>query len=223
MAELGVVLLGPRGAVTDLAPRLAADVASVDDAARLSGCSAVVGVAAEPWPAFADVHGTARTAVSPAPYFAVESWHLHPAYVDRLAAAVERAGVSGDRAGPHVLFTAPGPTTEPAPEEVVFLRETAEAVSGILGLARRSIAWTSGVLGPSGHAALAALAEAHGRTAVLRCSLDPLLRPDAVAAEAADLGVALSEAALEPDDLPAILDAVVATVVEHEQLGGVRR
>lgn len=220
MADVGVVLLGP----ADVAERLVLglDVAAVPaaHAGDLAGRDVVVGLASEPWPAFAGDHELARAALAPTPYFAVQSWHRHPAYLDRLVAQLEgsRAASVGDA---HVLFTAPGPAAEPAPEEVVFLRETAEAVSAIAGVTRRSIAWTSGALGPSTAAALTALAEAHGRTAVLRCSLDPLARPDAAAAEASALGLSFAEASLDPTtDLPAILRAVVATVVEHEQLRG---
>ena len=222
MGEPGVVLLGPSEAAAELAPGCSLDAVPARDAGGLGARPAVVGLAVEPWPAFAREHEAVRAAVSPAPYFAVQAWHLHPAYVDRLVAAVERAGDTTGPA-PHVLFTAPGPATEPEPGEVVFLRETAEAVSGTLGLSRRSIAWTSGVLGPSSLAALTALTDAHGRTAVLHCSLDPLGRPDGVAAEAADLGLACTAVGLDRDDLAVVLDAVVATVVDHEQLGGTRR
>ncbi|MBW3619224.1 MAG: hypothetical protein KY461_03195 [Actinobacteria bacterium] len=217
MGEVGVVLLGPPGDAAGLAPRCSFDAVTGGDAGELRTRAAVVGLAVEPWPAFAREHDRVRDAVSPAPYFAVQSWHLHPAYVDRLASAVERTR-STAREDLHVLFTAPGPEAEPEPGEVVFLRETAEAVSARLGLARRSIAWTSGVLGPSSLAALTALTEAHGRSAVLHCSLDPLSRTDDVAAEAAHLGVELTAARLDRDDLAAVLEAVVATVVDHEQL-----
>lgn len=220
MADVGVVLLGPEDVARRLTAGLGPRAVAASDAGEVAGEEAVVGVAVEPWPAFVDAHEDTRAAVAPAPYFAVQAWHRHSAYVDRLAAGVDRArSGTGDV---HVLFTAPGPEGESGPEDVVFLRETAEAVSGVLGIGRRSIAWTSGTLGPSSLAALTALADAHGRTAVLRCSLDPLGRPDRVAGEAAQLGLDLSEAMLDPGDLADILRAVVATVVGHERLGGAR-
>lgn len=220
MADVGVVLLGPEDVARDLATGLGPRAVAASDAGAVTRETAVVGVAVEPWPAFVEAHEDIRAAVAPAPYFAVQAWHRHPAYVDRLAAGVARA--RSDAGDVHVLFTAPGPEGEAGAEDVVFLRETAEAVSGLLGIARRSIAWTSGTLGPSSLAALTALAEAHGRTAVLRCSLDPLARPDRVAREAAQLGLDLTEVTLGPRDLVDIVRAVVATVVEHERLGGAR-
>lgn len=218
MGDLAVVLLGPVEATGRVAPQLGPDAVPAADAGRVADRAAVVGVATEPWPAFTADHEGVRAAVAPAPYFAVQAWHRHPAYLDRLVTALERARtVTGEDV--HVLFTAPGPRTEPAPEEVVFLRETAEAVSGHVGVRHRSIAWTSGVQGPSSRTALTALVEAHGRRAVVRCSLDPLARPDGVADEAAALGLELTDASLDPGELPAVLAAVVATVAEHEQLG----
>lgn len=219
MADVAVVLLGPSDAAAEFAAELGPSAVAAPDAGEVSGSPAVVGVAVEPWPAFAGPHEAIRAAVAPAPYYAVQAWHRHPTYVDRLAAALDRARVAvGDDV--HVLFTAPGPATEPEPGDVVFLRETAEAVSATLAIDRRSIAWSSGVLGPTTEAALTALAEAHGRTAVLRCSLDPLARPDGVASEAARLGLAFSEAALTRADLAVVLREVVATVLAHEQLAG---
>lgn len=219
MADVAAVLLGPRDAAARTAPEVGPHVVPAVDAGGVAGSAAVVGVATEPWPGFAATHEEVRREVAPAPYFAVQSWHRHPAYLDRLAGALERARATAG-ADAHVLFTAPGPVSEAAPEDVVFLRETAEAVSGLAGVTRRSIAWTSGVLGPSSVTALTALREARGRTTVLRCSLDPLARPDDVAGEAAAVGLALTEASLDPDELAPMLAAVVATVVAHEGLGG---
>lgn len=219
MPDVAAVLLGPRDVAARTAPAVGPNVVPAVDAAAVADSAAVVGVATAPWPGFAATHDEVRGTVAPAPYFAVQSWHRHPAYLERLVGALERARVAagGDA---HVLFTAPGPASEAAPEDVVFLRETAEAVSGLAGVTRRSIAWTSGVLGPSSLTALTALKDAHGRTTVLRCSLDPLARPDGVAGEAAAVGLALTEACLDPDDLAPMLAAVVATVVAHEGLDG---
>jgi hypothetical protein len=215
MADAAVLVLGSTALAADVAARTGRRVAT--EPGTLADAPAVVGVAAEPWPAYGRAHEQARREVAPAPYFAVQAWHQHPAYLDALAGGIAAVRPAADV---HVLFTAPGPLVEPEPEDVVFLRETAEAVSRRAGIARRSIAWTSGVAGPSSRAALTALAEAHGRTEVLRCSLDPLGRPDDVAAEAAELGLALAEVVLEPDALPRLLWAVIDTVVEHEGLDG---
>lgn len=226
MPELGVVLLGPSDVTSALTEELAAPedggatAVTAADAGELRASAAVIGVASQPWPAFARDHEEAGQAVAPAPYVAVQSWHRHPAYLDRLVAALEEARQASPDGDVHVLFTAPGPTSQPDPGEVVFLRETAEAVSALAGVTRRSIAWSSGVLGPSTAAALTALAEAHGRTAVLRCSLDPLAARDQVAGEAEAVGLSLTEASLDRGDLAAILRAVVATVIDHERLAG---
>lgn len=220
MADPAVVVHGPEDVADDLRERTGVRVASASQAADLADASAVVGVAAEPWPSHAEAHERVRDAVAPAPYFAVQAWHLHPAYLAALTELVRRA-VTAVGAEAHVLFTAPGPGREPEPHEVVFLREVAEAISTELGLTRRSIAWVGGETTPTTQTALTALVEAHERTTVLRCSLDPLGRPDGVHAEASQLGVELHEVRLRPADVGALLAAVVDTVLRHEGLGEV--
>jgi hypothetical protein len=217
MPDPAVVLLGPAHVAAALAARIDGRVVTPAEAGQLAGADAVVGIAAEPWPAFVATHEAVRDAVAGSPYYAVQAWHQHPVWIEAMVAAVA-AGRSEAGEDAHVLFTAPGPTAEPEPHEVVFLREVAEMVTGRLSLASRSIAWVGGESGPSTATALAALAEAHGRTTVLRASLDPLGRPDGVHAEASSVGVDLHEARVHPDDLIEVLAAVVATVSEHEGL-----
>lgn len=219
MAEPAVVLHGPSRLVAALADHTGLRVVSADRAREVAGAPAVVGVAAEPWPAFAEAHERAREAVGAAPYYAVQAWHQHPAHLDAVADAVSR-GRAAVGADVHVLFTAPGPAADPEPQDVVFLREVAEAVTQRLGLTRRSIAWVGGESGPSTHTALGALVEAHGYQEVLRVSLDPLGRPDGVHAEASSLDVELHEVHVDAEALVEALRQVVATVVAHEQLGG---
>jgi hypothetical protein len=217
MADVAVVLHGPGHLAAALADHTGRRVVTAADAGVVADAAAVVGVAAEPWPAFVEAHEAARAAVAATPYFAVQSWHGHPAWIAALTDTVERARAAlGEEV--HVLFTAPGPGAEPAPHEVVFLREVAEEVSARLDLPRRSIAWVGGGTGPHTRSALAALADAHGYHDVLRVSLDPLGRPDGVHAEASAVGIELHEVRVDPGDLLAVVDAVVATVVGHEGL-----
>lgn len=220
MADAAVVLHGPEHVAVTLAERTGLRVATAGGAADVADAAAVVGLGAEPWPAFATAHERARAVLGSTPYYAVQSWHQHPAYVGALVAALERRLAPDPEA--HVLFTAPGPAEEPEPHEVVFLREVAESVTGELSLSRRSIAWVGGASRPSTGTALAALAEAHGRTRVVRCSLDPLGRPDGVHAEASAAGIELEEARLDRDALAEVLAAVVDTVAIHERLPGSR-
>lgn len=229
MTRVGVLVHGDDADAAAVARRLddrapeaftvvsaAADPARAVD--RLVGCGLVVGVATWPWPVAPGRHRPAhdRLAAAGTPYYAVETWHRHPTFIDALAGAIGAARTAtADDA--HVLFTAPGPAEAPAPDQVVFLRETAEDVSSRVGIEQRSIAWTGGRTRPTVAAALEALGQAHGRTVVVRCSLDP--HDDAAieaAAAAAALGITLVDAVLAPTDLAATLADVVATVVEHE-------
>ncbi|MFL6139998.1 MAG: ferrochelatase [Frankiaceae bacterium] len=79
------------------------------------------------------------------PVETVESWHLLPAYVDFLAAAVTDA-LAAVPPGSDVLFTAHSlperilATGDPYPAQ---LRETAEAVAGRLRLDRWAVGWQS--------------------------------------------------------------------------------
>ncbi len=221
MADVAVVVHGPAEVAAAVAEETGLPAVVAGDAAALASRSpgAVVGVGADPWPSYAAPHEHVRDALGAVPYYAVQAWHLHPGYLEALVDAV-RHELGADAGDTHVLFTAPGPGAEAAPHEVVFLREVAEAVSGSLGLARRSIAWVGGETTPTSATVLTTLVEAHGKTRVLRCSLDPRGRPDGVPAEASAAGVDLREARLAGDSLPRFLAEVVATVVAHEGLAG---
>lgn len=219
MADLAIVLHGTAGLAEELAARTGATVVTPDRAAEVAAAGAVVGVGAEPWPSFVAPHERVRETVAPAPYYAVQAWHQHPAYLQALSDALARP-LEHAPEDTHVLFTAPGPAQEPEPGDVVFLREVAEAISDHLDLKRRSIAWVGGAARPTTETVLATLVEAHERTTVLRCSLDPLGRPDGVHAEASAVGIDLAEVRLSPEVLPGILAEVVATVTGHEGLGG---
>lgn len=228
--RIGVLLHGPE----DLAPAVATRLARRDPdryavaagpldptlpAVSLAGCSFAVGVAAAPWPASAERHAAARDTLHAAatPYFAVETWHRHPTWVEILAAGIEVARGRLGAPHPHVLFTAPGPADDAPPEQQVFLRETAGDVTAQLGLTRRSIAWTGGRASPTVEAALGALRQAHDQFALVHCSLDPAgADTGEVDAAAAAAGVAVVHTAVEPTALARALADVVETVVEHE-------
>jgi hypothetical protein len=224
--RIGVYLHGP----DDLAAAVRAELAGrggagvavasgvlIAAAMDLAGCEAVVGVDAAPWPVRDDRHRRARATLEGAglPYYAVESWHLLPRWTEALAAAVEQGRADTDT---HVLFTAPGPTTDVHPDTVVFLREVAEAVTERLGgLTRRSIGWSEGLAKPDAHAALLALVEAHQRTDIVHCPVGP--RPDTapVHAAASTLGVQVIDAVASPSAHVAALADVVQTVLAHER------
>lgn len=221
MADLAIVLFGRSDLAVALGEATGLPTATAEAAEELASAAAVVGLGTEPWPSFAVAHERVRDRLGGVPYYAVQAWHQHPAYLDALVGAL-RTPLAAAPEGTHVLFTAPGPAAEPDPSEVVFLREVAEAVSGELAPARRSIAWVGGAMRPSTATVLSTLRDAHDRTTVLRVSLDPLGRPDGVHAEASAAGIDLAEVRLSADALPTLLAAVVGTVAEHEGLGGDR-
>lgn len=218
MTDVAVVLHGPEHVAAALAAHTGRSVRLPSSAAALPAASAVVGVATAPWPGFQAAHEQVRELLAPTPYYAIQAWHRHPAYLSAMAAAVT-VGLEAVGDDIHVVFTAPGPGPDAAPGELVFLREVAEAVSTRLRLTRRSIAWVGGETGPSMRTALSALAEAHGQRTVLRASLDTSNRDDDVHAEAAEVGIELHEARIRPGSLPALLGEVVETVAVHEHLG----
>lgn len=155
------------------------------------------------------------------PYWAVESWHRHPAFLDALREAVAR-GCEEAPADAHVLVTAPdraGRTGEPA--ERVFLREVTEAVAAERPAGRCTLAWdhspAQDPVTPTAATVLDSLAEAHDRTAVVRASLDPLDHGDpAVAAAAAAAGLQLHQVAIGRAVLAGLLVDVATTVISHE-------
>lgn len=113
-----------------------------------AGADAVVGLVLAPHYSRFSVGQYAERAAAAAsglPVGTVESWHLLPAYVGFLTAAVGEA-LAGLPAGAEVVFTAHSlpqritTTGDPYPQQ---LRQTAEAVAGAAGLARWSVGWQS--------------------------------------------------------------------------------
>lgn len=223
MAERwGVTLIGAddqlRGAVAELAPDLAV-VTAGQEPPELRG---VVGIAVVPWPGQGGAHADLRESFDP-PYWAVESWHRHPAFLTALQGAVAAARVRlPEPDAAHVLVTAPDRAArDGAPEDRVFLREVTEALAQQEPAGRCTLAWDHSPdedpVTPTAVTVLRTLAEAHGRTAVVLAGVDPSRRHDpAVAAVAADLDLELVEVALDDAALASVLAAVADTVRLHE-------
>lgn len=182
----------------------------------------VVGLGAWPFPGLAARHDASRDALGDVPYWAVETWHGLPAFHDALAAALGHvaAGTGPVGAGARVLLTAPDVVIRTLPpEHRVVLRDVAEALRDRTG-SRPTIAVDrsppSGAVTPTAVDALTTLVEAHGATAVVRCSLVPGDGPDgAVERAAATLGIDLDDVAIDPDAHVAVLLEVVRTVLRQ--------
>ncbi len=215
---LAVALLGGRGLEGPLAERTGVPVAAttaedhLDVAARLAADGAlVVGLSVVPWPQHPDLHA-AGSATLPA-YTGVVSWHALPALADALAHAV----TPGARAGAHVMVTAPDPGPDTDPEDVVFLREVAEALADRVALASRSIAWRGTTRTPTAVDALRSVVEAHGHRDVVECPVAPGTGGDpALLAVAEELGCRLTTLDLGRGTLLGLLAEVVSTVAGHE-------
>lgn len=221
----GVALIGADAALRSAVADAASGLEVLPPGTPATGLDGVVGVAVEPWPGHGDQHARWREAVG-APYWAVESWHRHPAFLDRLQAAIAagRARLPDPEAA-HVLVTAPDRAGRAgAPEDRVFLRQVTEALAAGQPAGRCTLAWdhspAAEPVTPTAETVLRSLAEAHGRTAVLRASVDPGDAGDpAVVRTAGDLGVAFAEVALDRGALTRILLAVATTVRDHEGRG----
>jgi ferrochelatase len=114
-----------------------------DRATELAGADAVVGIVMSPqWsPTLMRGYADALRAAVPRPTHVAGAWHLEPAFVGALAAAVRGAWSRLGR--PHVLFTAhslPKRVFEAEPEYVAQLRATGAAIANAAGL--RSDEWT---------------------------------------------------------------------------------
>jgi protoporphyrin/coproporphyrin ferrochelatase len=163
----------------------------------------------------------------------IESWHVHPAFLDLLAARVGQARdalTDQQRSNDLVIFSAhslPARIVEegdPYPDQ---LRETAEAVAGRLGLERFTTGWQSAGrtpepwLGPALDE-LIAKAAADGHTAVVSCPcgftadhLEILYDIDVEGRAAAeDAGIRLVRTASMNDD-PEFVRAVGRVVRDH--------
>ncbi|MEX2550592.1 MAG: hypothetical protein WD638_10220 [Nitriliruptoraceae bacterium] len=219
--DLAVALLGGRGLDAALAERTGVPVAATtaDDhlevAARLGAdASLVVGLAVRPWPQHAELH--AEGSATLLAYTGVVSWHALPALADALADAVG----PGARSGAHVMVTAPDPGPDTDPEDVVFLREVAEALADRVPLASRSIAWRGTTRTPTAVDALRSVVEVHGHRDVVECPVAPGTGGDAaLLAVAEELGCRLTTVDTGRGTLLGLLAEVIDTVAGHE-LGG---
>lgn len=206
----------PDPALLDALREAAADLTVAARPAALTGCTVTVGVRSRPGPAPAALHERLRAELPTARYHGVEAWHGHPGWIAALADAVAGAQAGGAPDDAHVLFTAEGPREDPEPAEVVFLRQTAEAISERLRLPRRSIAWTGGRTRPTVGTVLAALADAHGRRHVVWVPVEPGA-PGADEVDAAARGnqVHVTTATVALPVVADVLTAVVRTVLER--------
>jgi len=217
-AELSIALLGGRGLDRVLSERTGVAVTATEthdhlDVAERLGLedALVVGVSVVPWPHAAELH--AQGSASLPAYTGVVSWHALPSLADALAAAI----APGARTGAHVMVTAPDPGADADPEDVVFLREVAEAIADRVSLASRSIAWRGTTRTPTAADALRSLVEVHGHRDVIECPVAPGTGSDpALLALAEELGCRLTTVDLGRASLLDLLTEVIATVADHE-------
>jgi hypothetical protein len=220
VADVGVAVLGGRPVAAGLQSRLDAPVRATTPEDHLetvvglaSEAGHVVGLAAVPWPREPDLH--ARCSEHLPAYTGVVSWHALPALADRLA----EVAAPGVAAGAHLLVTAPDPGPDTDPEDLLFLREVAEALETRLAPSSRSIAWRGTTRTPTAVEALTTVIEAHCRRDVVEVPVAPATGadPDVVAA-ADELGARLSCVDLGRETLVELLAEVVDTVARHEGL-----
>jgi hypothetical protein len=215
---VAVALLDGRDLARQLSERTGVEVVGttvadhLDVAERLGANGRlVVGLSVVPWPSAEQLHADG-SATLPA-YTGVVAWHALPLLLDRLAQAVAPAV----RAGAHLLVTAPDPGPDVPPEDVMFLREVAEGVAARVEPTSRSIAWRGDQRTPTAIDALTSVVEVHGRRDVVECPVAPGTSADAaLQARAAELGARLTCVDLGRATLLDVLDAVIATVADHE-------
>lgn len=218
MADLAVALLDASHLVDDLASRSGAEVVATtreDHLPRvreLAGrAELVVGVAGVPWPQHVELHEAAGEEV--ATYRGVVAWHGLAMLLEALA----QAAAQGAARGAHVLVTAPDPGADATPEDVVFLREVAEAIALRVDLPSRSIAWRGTTRTPLAADALSSVVEAHGKRDIVEIPVAPGTPADSVLLRTAEaLGARLTTADLGRGTLLDALAAVIATVRDHE-------
>ena len=173
----------------------------------------VVGLSVTPWPRSADLH--AQGSAQLGSYTGVVSWHALPALADRLA----EVAAPGVAAGAHLLVTAPDPGPSTEPEDLVFLRELAEALEARLRPSSRSIAWRGDSRQPTAVGALGTVVEAHGRRDVVEVPVAPGTSADPdLQAAGEELGARLMCVDLGRETLVDLLVEVVSTVASHEGL-----
>lgn len=217
-ADIALALLDGHELAPSLAERTGLPVTATTErdhlevAGRLGADGAlVVGLSPVPWPRGAELHA-AGSATLPA-YTGVVSWHALADLHDRLAQAIA-GGVAADA---HVLVTAPDPGPDTDPQDVIFLREVAEALAQRIELPSRSIAWRGGTRTPTAVAAVESLVTSHGRRDILECPVAPGTTADPeLEAVAARLGARIGCADLGRATQLDLLTAVVRTVAGHE-------
>jgi hypothetical protein len=220
VADLGVLVLGGRSVAAELQSRVGGTVRVTTEQDHLrtaSDLSAevahVVGLAAVPWPSEPELH--ARCSEQLPAYTGVVSWHALPSLADRLA----EVAAPGVAAGAHLLVTAPDPGPETDPEDLMFLREVAEALEQRLSPPSRSIAWRGESRTPTAVAALTTVVEAHGHRDIVEVPVAPATGADpALVTRADELGARLSCVDLGRQTLVGLLAEVVGTVRAHEGL-----
>jgi hypothetical protein len=218
VAELAVALLHGERWVVRLVSWLGVEVGStspgdhLDVAADMGGrAELVVGVSTRPWPVEPDLH--ARGSAELDGYTGVVSWHGLPS----LHRALAEVAAPGVRSGAHLLVTAPDPGPDTPPEDVMFLREVAQALEELLTPTSRSIAWRGATRTPTAVDALRTTVEAHGVRDVVECPVGPGMGADAeLLALGDELGLRLTCVDLGQSSLLDLLVEVVGTVAEHE-------
>lgn len=213
-----VVLLGGEHLAGALSERTGLEVEATTPEDHLAAAAVlarevdlIIGLAAVPWPTAVTLHADG-SATLPA-YTGVVSWHALPSLADLLATSL----APGVRRGAHVLLTAPDPGPETEPQDLLFLREVAEAVAARIDLPSRSVAWRGTTRSPTAAEALRSLVEAHGRRDVVECPVAPLTPADPeLDALARDLGCRLTSIDLGRASLLDLLTEVVTTVVGHQ-------
>jgi hypothetical protein len=217
-ADLAVALLHGDRLAAPLAGRLGVEVAAttpddhLDVAAELGTRAAlVVGLCVRPWPVEPDLH--ARGSAELDGYTGVVSWHA----LASLHEALAEVAAPGVRAGAHLLVTAPDPGPDTPPEDVMFLREVAQALEARLAPGSRSIAWRGSTRTPTAVDALRTTVEAHGVRDVVECPVGPGMGADPdLLAVGDELGLRLTCVDLGQGTLLDLLTEVVGTVAEHE-------
>jgi hypothetical protein len=220
VAEYAVLVLDGHAVAGPLQQRLGVTARPTTEADHLevagelaTGVDHLVALSVTPWPRAADLHAQASAQLGT--YTGVVSWHALPALVDRLA----EVAAPGAAAGAHLLVTAPDPGPSTDPEDLVFLRELAEALEARLVPSSRSIAWRGDSRQPTAVEALRTVVEAHGYRDVVEVPVAPGTSADPdLQAAGEELGARLTCVDLGRDTLVDLLVEVVSTVASHEGL-----
>lgn len=171
----------------------------------------IVGLSAWPWPQHHQVHATLASTV--AAYRGVVSWHGLPGLARALADGLKGAAQNGA----HVLFTSPDPGPDVPADTLMFLPHIAEAVTALLALPGRSIAWRGDSRQPSSKAAVTALIDAHNATRIVECPVVPgIAGDDVLRAFADERGITYTATDLGVATRIGLLQQVIQTVADAE-------